>query len=165
MDYTPRAETVRQLAAAAYLPFVAIFLLSSRRYREVRLIRFHCYQAIGIAVTLLLVLLCASIAASLFGNLPALGLLINVCVGVVILGAMLAGVAITFYGSIQAYQGSYTSVPLITDWVWLRVNGEAPPPRKRRRRRREEDEIDWDELPLPLNPELPGDRLEGGDGR
>lgn len=154
MDYTPRAETIRQLAAAAYLPLVAVFLLSSRRYKEVRLIRFHGYQAIGIAVILATVLLFGSIAASLFGNLPGIGLPINVAVGLLIMAVLLGATAIAFYGAIMAYQGNYTSVPLLTDWVWQQVNGGAPQPRKRRRRKpREEDEIDWDELPIPAQGE------------
>jgi hypothetical protein len=151
MDYTPRAETIRQLAAAAYLPFVAVVLLTQRRFRDVRLIRFHCYQAIGVALITLLTLLFASIAATLFGGLPGVGFLINMLVGLAICGAMLGATAISFYGAVMGYQGNYTGVPILTDWVWLQVNGGQPaePPKRRRRRPRPEDEIDWDELPVP----------------
>jgi hypothetical protein len=151
MDYTPRAETIRQLAAAAYLPLVAVVLLAQRRYRDVRLIRFHCYQAIGVALITLLTLLFASIAATLFGSLPGIGLLINMLVGLLISGAMLGATAVSFYGAVMGFQGNYTGVPILTDWVWQQVNGGVPaePPRRRRRRPRPEDEIDWDELPIP----------------
>jgi hypothetical protein len=165
MDYTPRAETIRQLAAAAYLPFVALVLLAQRRYREVRLVRFHSYQAIGIAIALLLTLLAGSLVSTLFGNLPGLGFLINMGVGLVILGGMVLAIALAFYGAVMAYQGNYTSVPILTEWVWLQVNGNGrktePPRKKRRRRVREEDEIDWDELPIPpqaLEEETPEER-------
>jgi uncharacterized membrane protein len=155
MDYTPRAETIRQLAAAAYLPFVAIGLLAGRRYRDLRLIRFHAYQAIGLSVFLVLVLLFGSIASTLFGGLPGIGFLINLAVGFVIMLGLTLATAISFYGAVFAYQGNYTNVPLITEWVWQQVNGSgqrvaADAPKRRRRRPRPEDEIDWDELPLPV---------------
>ncbi|MDB5101600.1 MAG: hypothetical protein JWM80_6021 [Cyanobacteria bacterium RYN_339] len=155
MDYTPRAETIRQLAAAAYLPLVAIVLLSQRRYRDIRLIRFHCYQAIGVAIILLMTLLLASIGSTLFGSLPGVGLLINLIVGVMIMGAMLGATIVSFYGAVLGYQGNYTGVPILTDWVWQQVNGGQPaePPKRRRRRVRPEDEIDWDELPVPATPQ------------
>jgi uncharacterized membrane protein len=154
MDYTPRAETIRQLAAAAYLPFVAVGLLAARRFREVRLIRFHAYQAIGLAIFLVLVLLFGSITSTLFGGLPGVGFLINLAVGLIIMLALLMAIAIGFYGAVLAYQGNYSSVPILTDWVWQQVNGSGQrpgsqeAPKRRRRKPRPEDEIDWDELPV-----------------
>lgn len=143
MDYRPRAEGVRLTAAAAYLPFVAIVLLLLRRHRDVRLVRFHAYQALGLAGALFACMLVGSIASSLLGTLPGLGFLINLLVGVFFVVLLVGFTALTFYAAIMAYQGNYTSIPLLTDWVWLQVNGPKGPealeepgePRRRRRRR------------------------------
>lgn len=152
MDYRPRAEGVRLTAAAAYLPFVAIALLLQRKHRDVRLVRFHAYQALGLAGALFAGMLIASIASTLLGEIPGLGFLINLLVGLAFMALLVGFTALAFYGAYMAYQGNYTSFPVITDWVWKQVNApqagveelEIPalPPdvRRRRRRRAPEDE-------------------------
>ncbi len=151
MDYRPRAEGVRLSAAAAYLPFVAIALLLQRKHRDVRLVRFHAYQALGLTGTLFACMLVGSIASTLLGELPGLGFLINLIVGVFFMLLLIGFTAVTFYAAVMAYQGNYTSFPVLTEWVWARVNGpqpaddlvlpEPPPePRRRRRRRAPEDD-------------------------
>lgn len=145
MDYRPRAEAVRLTAAAAYLPLVAIVLLLQRKHRDVRLVRFHAYQALGLAGVLFACMLVGSIASTLLGDLPALGFVINLIVGVFFMLLLIGFTALTFYAAAMAYQGNYTSFPVLTDWVWSQVNGvrppaeeqaEPPPPTEPRRRRR-----------------------------
>lgn len=151
MDYRPRAEGVRLTAAAAYLPFVALVLLLQRKHRDVRLIRFHAYQALGLAGALFALMLVGSITSTLLGELPGLGFMINLIVGVFFLLLLVGFTAVTFYAAVMAYQGNYTSFPVITDWVWSQVNAAEPPaeieipapppdPRRRRRRRAPEDD-------------------------
>lgn len=138
MDQTPRSESIRLLAAAAYLPAVAFFLLGNRRYRDIRLIRFHAYQAIGLAIWLLLMLLLGSLLSTLLSGLPGLDLLINMLVGVLFVVALVSGPGLSFYAAFMAFQGNYTSIPLLNDWVWAQVNGSgrvAPKKRKPKRRR------------------------------
>ena len=162
MDYNPRAESVRLLAMAAYVPPVAFGLLLSKRHRDIRLIRFHAYQAIGLILALVLALVLGSLVASLFGSLPAIGLLIDMAVGLAIAVALIAATAVAFYGAAMAYQGNYTSVPLLTDWVWLQVNGSgrAKPPAKRKRKRRPRPpaptgELSWEVPAAPEEEEAP----------
>jgi uncharacterized membrane protein len=159
MDYTPRAETVRMLAVAAYLPLVAFFLLAQPKHREVRLIRFHAYQAIGIFIWMILMLLLGSILSTLFGGLPGVGLLINMGVGMLFVTALVGGTGIGLYGAVMAYQGNYTGVPILTDWVWIQVNGSgraAPPTKKKavrkRPRPRPDDQIAETIVPPPPPP-------------
>jgi uncharacterized membrane protein len=156
MDYTPRAETIRLLAMASYLPIVPFVLLAQRRYRDIRLIRFHAYQAIGLLIWLGLTLLGGSIVSTLFGALPALGILINLGVGVLFTLGLLGSTVLGFYGAYQAYQGNYTSIPILTDWVWIQVNGSgrAQPP-KRRRRKRPRPEAAWEPEDAPEEEEAP----------
>lgn len=146
MDYVPRQETIRLLAAAAYLPTVPLFLLANRRYRDVRLIRFHAFQAIGLILMLVLLLLAGSIVSTLLGSLPGLGELINMAVGLGFVIALLGSAGVAFYGAAMAVQGNYTRIPILTDWVWAQVNGSGrpAPPRKRRVRRRPRPEEDWE---------------------
>ena len=136
MDYNPRAETVRLLAMAAYLPGVPIALLVSRQTRDVRLIRFHAYQGIGLAIAFLTALFGGSVLSSLLGGLPAVGWLVNLAVGVLFLAVIPVATAIAGYGAVMAFQGNYTSVPVLTDWVWMQVNGSRPPARRRVKKRR-----------------------------
>jgi uncharacterized membrane protein len=166
MDYTPRAETVRQLAMAAYLPFVAFWLLARPKTRDIRLIRFHAYQAIGLMIWMLLMLLLGSILSTLFGGLPGVGLLINMAVGLLFVLALIGCTAVAVYGAVMAYQGNYTGVPILTDWVWIQVNGSgrpvAPPkkrPAKRRRRPTPEEQIEEAIIPPPPPPPPPTDWL------
>lgn len=149
MDYTPRAESVRLTAMAAYLPLVAFFLLASPKHRDVRLIRFHAYQSIGVLAWMALMLLAGSVISTLFGGLPGLGLLINMGVGLIYMLALIGGASVGTYGAVMAYQGNYTSIPVLTDWVWIQVNGSGRPqqpvpgkkrPVKRKRRPRPEDD-------------------------
>jgi uncharacterized membrane protein len=150
MDYRPRAEGVRITAAAAYLPFVAIVLLLRRKHRDVRLVRFHAYQALGLAGVLFASMLVATIASTLLGSLPGLGFLVNLIVGLIYVVLLLGFTGLAFYAAVMAYQGNYTSIPILTDWVWTQVNGGEPPPDvlaepavpKRRRRRRAPDAED-----------------------
>lgn len=144
MDYRPRAEGVRLTAAAAYLPFVAIALLLQRKHRDVRLVRFHAYQALGLAGGLFMAMMASTIASVLLGSVPGLGFLINLIVGLAFVVLLVGFTGITFYGAYMAYQGNYTSIPVLTDWVWTRVNAtepvetaieEAIAPRRKRRRR------------------------------
>ena len=145
MDYRPRAEGVRLTAAAAYLPFVPIVLLLQRKHRDVRLVRFHAYQALGLAGALFGAMMVCTIASILLGAVPALGFLINLIVGLSFVVLLLGYAGVAFYGAYMAFQGNYTSIPVLTDWVWARVNGEQPveaaieeaiePGRRRRRRR------------------------------
>ncbi|HEY9721383.1 MAG TPA: hypothetical protein V6D47_05190 [Oscillatoriaceae cyanobacterium] len=138
MDYTPRSEQVRLLAMAAYLPLVGFFLLLGRRFRDVRLLRFHAYQGIGLYFLLLLIFLLSSLISTLLGGLPEIGLFINMLVGLLLVASLLAATVIGFYGAVMAYQGNYTGVPLLTEWVWMQVNGSGrPAPRKRRRIKRD----------------------------
>jgi uncharacterized membrane protein len=159
MDYTPRAETVRQLAMAAYLPLVPFFLLGRPATREIRLIRFHSYQAIGLFVIVVLLLLLGSVVSRLFGGLPGVGLLLNMAVGALFMAALIGGTAIAVYGAVMAYRGNYTSIPVLTDWVWIQVNGSgraAPPkkkaPTKRRRRPSSEEQVQEAIVPPPPPP-------------
>ena len=158
MDYTPRAETVRLLAFAAYLPVVAVLLLARPKYRDVRLIRFHAYQAIGLVIWLVLMLLLGSILSTLFGSLPGLGLWINMGVGLLFMLTLIGCTGLAIYGAAMAYQGNYTSVPILTDWVWTQVNGSGRPvaPKKRpaRRKRRPappEDTVQESRVPPPTD--------------
>lgn len=148
MDYIPRQETIRLLAAAAYLPAVPVFLLANRRYRDVRLIRFHSFQAIGIVIILVLMLLLGSILSTLLGSLPGLGDLINLAVGLLFVATLMGAAGVAFYGAAMAAQGNYTRVPVLTDWVWAQVNGSGraqPPPRKKRARKRPRPQEEaWD---------------------
>lgn len=133
------------LAMAAYLPLVGLILLNMRSYREIRLIRFHSFQAIGIGIGLILMLLLGSVLSTLFGGLPGIGLLINMIVGGLFAIALLGSTALAFYGAAMAYQGNYTNFPIFTDWVWLQVHGSGRPveePPKKKRRRREPKPID-----------------------
>lgn len=160
MDYTPRAETVRQLAMIAYLPIVAPCLLLQAKYRDVRLIRFHAYQAIGLFVWLLLMLLLGSILSTLFGSLPGVGLMINMAVGLLYMVTLLGCTGVAVYGAAMAYQGNYTQLPVLTDWVWSQVNGSgralaAPKKKSTRRRRRVQGEDEAQEVVVPPPP--PGD--------
>lgn len=156
MDYTPRAETVRQLAMAAYLPLVQVFLLINPKYRDVRLIRFHAYQAIGLFVWMLLMLLLGSMLATLFGGLPGVGLMINMGVGLLFVATLVGCTGVAVYCAAMAYQGNYTQVPVLTDWVWIQVNGHGRPslpakkkgPRKRKRPR-PDDELQEIIIPPP----------------
>ena len=158
MDYTPRAETVRQLAMAAYLPLVAVFLLISAKHRDVRLIRFHAYQAIGLFFWMLLMLLLGSILSTLFGSLPGVGLMINMAVGVLFILSLVGCTAVAVYCAAMAYQGNYTQVPVLTDWVWIQVNGSGRPtppkkkPTRKRKRPRPEDELHEIVIPPPAPP-------------
>lgn len=161
MDYTPRAETVRQLAMAAYLPLVAPFLLLQAKYRDVRLIRFHAYQAIGLFVWMLLMLLLGSMLATLFGGLPGVGLMINMAVGLLFMVTLIGCTGVAVYCAAMAYQGNYTQIPVLTDWVWIQVNGSGRPvapkkkPARKRRRPRPEDEMQ--EIVIPPPPPPPED--------
>lgn len=153
-DYTPRAENVRMLAMAAYLPLVGLVLLNLRAYREIRLIRFHSFQAIGLAIMLILLLLLGSVLSTLFGSLPGIGLLINMGVGALFAIGLLGTTVMAFYAAAMAYQGNYTNFPILTDWVWLQVHGSGrpqPSPPKKRRRRREAraPEETWEESAVP----------------
>lgn len=138
MDYTPRSEQVRLLAMAAYLPLVGVFLILGRRYRDVRLVRFHAYQGVGLYFLLLLIFLLGSLISTLLGGLPEIGLFIDMLVGLGLVASLLFAIGVGFYGAAMAYQGNYTGVPILTDWVWLQVNGSGrPAPRKRRRLKRD----------------------------
>lgn len=135
LDRTLRAETVRLWAMAAYLPGVAVGLLFARQTREVRLIRFHAFQALALMALGVLLLLSGSAVATIFGAVPGLELVFNLGVGLAFLLLIPLGFALAFYGAIAAYNGRYTRLPWLTDWVWLQVNGrgeQAPPRRKRR---------------------------------
>ena len=158
MDYTPRAETVRLLAMAAYLPLVSVVLLARAKYRDVRLIRFHAYQAIGLMIWLVLMLLLGSILSTLFGSLPGVGLWINMGVGLLFMGTLVGVTGLGVYGAAMAYQGNYTSVPILTDWVWAQVNGSGrPAPAKKRPVRRKkrpappEDGVQESRVPPPTD--------------
>ena len=165
MDYSPRAEGVRLAATAAYLPFVALGLLFGR-YRGVRLVRFHAYQAIGLAGALVALFIFGIAASAIGGNLPGIGLLLNVLVGMYFAALFMGGFAVACYAAVMAYQGNYTHLPILTEWVWGRVNaGEEPPaeldlggePRRRRRRRPGEGEPAAEERLPPGEPaEEPG---------
>lgn len=160
MDYTPRAESVRHLAMAAYLPFVAVFLLARAQTRDIRLIRFHAYQAIGLMLWLVLMLFLGSILSTLFGGLPGVGLAINMTVGLLFFVTLIGCTGIAVYGAAMAYQGNYTGVPILTDWVWIQVNGSgraqpaAPKkrPAKRKRRPTPEEQIQEAIVPPPPPP-------------
>lgn len=148
MDYVPRQETIRLLAAASYLPAVPLFLLLNRRYRDVRLIRFHAFQAIGLILLLVLLLIAGSIVSTLLGSLPGLGELINMLVGLGFMIVLLGSAGVAFYGAAQAAQGNYTRIPILTDWVWAQVNGSGrpqPPRKKRARKRPRPEEESWEE--------------------
>lgn len=137
MDPIPRSESIRLWAAAAYLPAVAFFLLGNRRYRDIRLIRFHAYQAIGLGLWLVLVLLLGSLLSTLLSGLPGVDLLINLVVGLLFVIALISGPGLAFYAAYMAFQGNYTSVPLLNDWVWAQVNGSGRAiVRKRKPKRR-----------------------------
>lgn len=143
LDRTLRAETVRLWAMAAYLPGVALGLLVARRTREIRLIRFHAFQALGLMALGLLLLLSGSAVATIFGAVPGLELVFNFGVGLGFLLLFPLGFALALHGALAAYAGRYTRLPWLTDWVWLQVNGR-PAPRRRRARRSEPPE---DEAP------------------
>jgi hypothetical protein len=166
MDYTPRAESVRHLAMAAYLPFVAVFLLARAKTRDIRLIRFHAYQAIGLMIWLVLMLFLGSILSTLFGGLPGVGLTINLAVGVLFLVSLIGCTGVAVYGAVMAYQGNYTGVPVLTDWVWIQVNGSGRPvppakkkPARRKRRPTTDDQIAEAIVPPPPPPPPPTDWL------
>lgn len=137
LDRQPRSDEVRLLAALAYVPLVAVFLLFAKKGQEVRLVRFHAIQALALGGLLLVGLLAVSVGSGLLGLLPVLGLWLNVVLGLVIVGMLLLAVGISFHGAWTAYQGAYTRFPWLTAWVWQRVNlppsGVAPPRRRRRR--------------------------------
>ncbi len=135
MDYSPRAESVRLAAAAGYLPLVAFYLLAQRKHRDVRLIGFHAYQGIGTLTATGTLLVLGGVVSTLFGDLPGLGFLINMGVGFFYLAVMVGYVSFATYGAYTAYQGAYTSTPVLSDWAWRLVNGgQATRPPKRRRR-------------------------------
>ena len=158
MDARPRSEALRLAAAAAYLPLVAFGLLARRKLREDRLVRFHAYQAIalqGIGIGGLAAISIVSTFAS------GWGLLLDALIGIGFLVVMATPTAIAFYGAVMAYQGQDTGVPILTDWVWARVNGQPPPPppdRPRRKRRRQEGgNLDLELPPIPPPPPAPRD--------
>lgn len=140
LDRQPRSESVRLKAVFAYVPLVAPFLLFTRTGRDVRLVRFHAVQALGLAAMLVLGLLAASACSLVLGMVGWMGLWLNVLMGLLIIVLLLGVTGLTFHGAWAAYQGTYTRVPWLTPWVWQRVNWLAPsavPPRRRRRRSEE----------------------------
>lgn len=155
MDARPRSEATRLAAAAAYLPFVAFGLLARRNLREDRLVRFHAYQAIAVLGILVAGLAVGSILSTFVSGY---GLLLDLLIGLFFIGVMLIPTAIAFYGAVMAYQGQFTGVPILTDWVLARVDGREVPeigtperPRKRRRR------LDTELPPIPPMPPAPRD--------
>jgi hypothetical protein len=140
-DRRPRAEGVRLWAAAAYVPGVAPCLLLARRHREVRLVAFHAYMALGLQGGAALLLVTGSLISAVLGPLPLVGLALNLAVGLAFVGVLCGGVALAGLGAWAAYEGTYTRVPLLADWAWRRVNRAGQPPRPGRRRRRRAEEL------------------------
>jgi predicted membrane metal-binding protein len=120
---------------------VAPALLIARRQREIRLVAFHAYMALGLQGAAVLLLVIASTLSAVLGSVPGLGLPLNLAVGLLILLVLCCGVALAGHGAWAAFAGTYTRVPVLADWAWRRVNhGDAPPRAARRRRRRPEPE-------------------------
>lgn len=138
LDRRPRAEGVRLLAAACYLPGVAPILLAQRRHREIRLLHFHACAAIGLQGLTLLGVTAAVAVSALLGELPGADLGLNMLVGLGIVLLLCMGCWLSFAGAWAGYAGTYTRVPLLADWAWQRVNHGAPARPTRRRRRRPE---------------------------
>ncbi|MEB3329856.1 MAG: hypothetical protein VKQ33_11545 [Candidatus Sericytochromatia bacterium] len=140
-DRRPRTEAVRLLAAATYLPGVAPFVLLSPRRREIRLLAFHAFMALGLQAGAALLLVLGSGLSALLGALPGIGLALNLTVGVGFLLVIGGGVVLAGQGAWAAYAGTYTRVPGLAGWAWRRVNAAAPPPRAGRRRRRAAEDL------------------------
>jgi len=155
MDARPRSEATRLAAAAAYLPLVAFGLLARRSLREDQLVRFHAYQAIALMGVLIAGLVGASILSTFISGF---GLLLDLAIGLAFIAVLLVPTGVAFYGSVMAYQGQFTGVPILTDWVWARVNGKVPdPPPERPKRRRRRPDPEFVLPPIPPPPPAPRD--------
>jgi uncharacterized membrane protein len=137
MDQTPRAERFRLVAMASYLPFIALIWLAQKQFMDVRLIRFHTYQAIALWIWFVAILIIGSVCSALFGGVPEIGFWINVLVGVLFLIALPGLFAMGGYASVMAFMGNTTQLPVLSEWAWLRVEGKAKPrPVGRKKRKR-----------------------------
>lgn len=127
-------------AAASYLLVVAPFVLLSKRTREVRLVRFHAVQALGVLGLLLIGIMAGNVLSALFASIPLLGFWSNLLVGFGFVLLFLVVAFLLLHGALAAYQGTYTRIPVLTNWTWQMLGAPGGDRRNPRRRRREKDE-------------------------
>jgi len=103
------------VAALAYMTFIpAIIFLASRPFRHSRLVRFHSWQSIFFALSVLLTAAALRILFSLFALIPRFGYLLGslsiliAAIGCLILWAVLL---------LKALQGEMFKLPIIGEFA------------------------------------------------
>jgi uncharacterized membrane protein len=141
LDRQPRSESIRLLSAVAYLPPVAPFLLLSKRHRGVRLVRFHAVQSLGVGTLVVAGILLGNALSAVFVSWPSVGFWSNLLVGFGLVALLLMATSLAVIGAWAAYRGTYTRIPLLTDWTWRMLGAPSVDRGATRRRRRRDREV------------------------
>ncbi len=99
----PRSEEARLMACLGYVPPVAIALLARTRWREIRLVRQHAEQALGLQSLWAIGSVMLAWLGTWSGSWLGFGWL--ALTGVAISAWLLAGVGIGIWASLEAHDG------------------------------------------------------------
>src|SRR5205823_2052597 len=102
------------IAALAYVFLPAIIFLFIEPYKRNRFVRFHCFQAIFLAVAAIVIGTILKIAAAIIFLIPLLGPLIVVLAWIILgIGWFILWVVLV----LKALQGEVFRLPYIGDWA------------------------------------------------